>query len=480
MTKKNIGVLKLASLIIFSHLILSNATSQTADRKFSIGLNIGTRKYNGDMGNGLSNFKKIQPMVGLQLGLYLSKTFDLNLGANSGNLNYLNTDKVPNFESSMIDGALMVKLKTYNGGIFKEDALLAPYLLAGIGFAASTDISPNFANKYNFTYAKKANSISLPIGMGFRVRLSEVVNINLQAVYNLTASDDLDALKEIKARNDKYMNYSIGLVFNLGKAKPKDDDKDGVINKLDKCPTTKAGYKVDMLGCDLDSDRDGVVDSEDKCPAIKGLKLFTGCPDTDNDGVVDSEDKCPAVAGLSTFNGCPDSDKDGVQDSEDNCPTLAGLEAFDGCPDSDKDGVIDKDDKCPTIAGTATNKGCPEIKEEVKQQIALAAKGIFFESGKDIIKKESIDDLMILIKILQENTAANCDIEGHTDNAGVAEKNTVLSQKRADAVKSFLVTNGVSESRLAAKGFGADKPIADNKTKNGKAKNRRVEFKVGF
>ena len=114
------------------------------------------------------------------------------------------------------------------------------------------------------------------------------------------------------------------------------------------------------------------------------------------------------------------------------------------------------------------------------EKIALAAKGINFETGSDKILAESFDDLDNLVKILNEYKEAKVAIEGHTDNVGVPAENLTLSQKRSDAVKAYLVSAGISESRLTATGYGDTKPIADNKSKAGKAKNRRVDFKLAY
>jgi outer membrane protein OmpA-like peptidoglycan-associated protein len=85
-----------------------------------------------------------------------------------------------------------------------------------------------------------------------------------------------------------------------------------------------------------------------------------------------------------------------------------------------------------------------------------------------------------LVKILNEYPEANVSIDGHTDNVGVSVANLELSQKRADAVKAYLVNKGISAMRLTATGYGDSQPIADNKTKDGKAKNRRVDFKLTY
>lgn len=101
---------------------------------------------------------------------------------------------------------------------------------------------------------------------------------------------------------------------------------------------------------------------------------------------------------------------------------------------------------------------------------------IKFDTGKAIIKPESMSILNELVKYMKENEKAVFEIGGHTDSDGSAEMNQTLSQKRADAVKNQLIAMGIAETRLAAKGYGKTSPISDNTTAEGKANNRRVEF----
>ena len=344
-----------------------------------------------------------------------------------------------------------------------------------------------------------------------------------------------------KPLHDVYAYHNIGLVFNFGGNGNagytiKDSDNDGISDKFDICPKTPEGYEVDTVGCPYDDDKDGIVNEEDKCPNIPGTIEFNGCPDTDGDGIMDSEDKCPKkagskegegcpdsdgdglydhldkcpfsagdkdndgcpkddkdrdgiadtddkcpdVPGLKEFAGCPDSDKDGIQDSEDKCPLKPGSKEGEGCPDSDGDGIFDHLDVCPATPGVAGNKGCPEIKEEVKEQIRLAAKGIYFESGNDVIKAESFSNLDQLATIMDEYKEAKVMIEGHTDSQGADAANMTLSQKRADAVKMYIASKGVTEIRMTAIGYGETKPVADNGSAEGRALNRRVDFKLVY
>ena len=288
---------------------------------------------------------------------------------------------------------------------------------------------------------------------------------------------------------------SIGFVDSVGCSL--DTDGDGVEDYRDKCPNTPeaAWGKVDTLGCPLDTDGDGMPDYLDECPdtpaAAYGKVDEKGCPiDSDGDGVPDYKDECletPAEAyGTIDEKGCPkDSDGDGVPDYKDECPDtpIAAIGFVDekGCEiDTDGDGVPDYKDACPQVPGLKANKGCPEVKHEVRQLLQKAMQGIEFETGKSAIKRKSFPLLNQIAQVFVENGNYIIEVQGHTDNVGKADLNKKLSDQRAKAVMKYLISQGVPEDRLSAVGYGPDVPIADNKTKAGRAKNRRVEFKITF
>ena len=181
-----------------------------------------------------------------------------------------------------------------------------------------------------------------------------------------------------------------------------------------------------------------------------------------------------------------DSDNDGVPDNLDKCPgTPAGVAVDkDGCPlDSDNDGVYDYLDKCPgTPAGVKVDKdGCPppvvvqpRVEKEIIEKGRTTLK-VLFDTNKSVIKKGYFDDVDALAGVMKQYPDLNVTIEGHTDNVGKDAYNKKLSQRRADAVKAYLVKKGIDANRLTAVGYGEEKPIADNATKAGKTENRRVE-----
>lgn len=285
-----------------------------------------------------------------------------------------------------------------------------------------------------------------------------------------------------------------------------DTDGDGITDAEDECPYDKG--PAELKGCP-DRDGDGIPDKDDLCPDHPGLPMYSGCPDTDGDGIVDHLDECPDQAGLPEFKGCPDrdgdgipdrldlcpdtpgkpefngcpfadSDKDGVPDEEDECPTIPGPANMKGCPDTDGDGISDKHDLCPTIPGVAENFGCPPIEKKEQEVLDRAFSALEFESGKSVIKTVSYPSLNELASLMIQKPMWKVQLSGHTDNTGNAEKNMTLSNNRTQAVKDYLIKQGVDEFRIKTEWFGQEKPVADNKTPAGRQKNRRVEMKIVF
>ncbi len=243
-----------------------------------------------------------------------------------------------------------------------------------------------------------------------------------------------------------------------------DSDGDGVIDSEDRCPGTPCGAIVDDFGCPKDSDGDGVYDGIDKCPDTpKGAKVDKkGCPlDSDGDGVYDGIDKCPDTPKGAKVDkrGCPsDADGDGVFDGIDICPnTPKGVE-------------VDK-------------KGCPvETTEKEKEFLdsgMIRESNILFELGKADLKPESKKVLDEIGKILVQWPDLKIEIGGHTDNQGAEDFNQKLSEERAAAVLAYLRDSfpKINAENFAAKGYGEAKPVASNDTKEGRAQNRRVEFR---
>jgi len=178
-----------------------------------------------------------------------------------------------------------------------------------------------------------------------------------------------------------------------------------------------------------------------------------------------------------------DDDGDGVLVPLDLCPDQPGTLENDGCPDRDKDGIPDPQDKCPDEPGPAVSDGCPPAEDEplveIETQRLTLRDAIQFDFGKDTIKPESDRILQQIATLLSQNPdVKHIRVEGHTDNVGSRAYNVDLSQRRAASVVRALVARGVTRGVLYPKGYGFDRPVADNATALGRAKNRRVEFVV--
>jgi OOP family OmpA-OmpF porin len=205
-----------------------------------------------------------------------------------------------------------------------------------------------------------------------------------------------------------------------------DSDGDGVTDDMDRCPDTPRGARVDEEGCPIDSDKDQVSDYKDKCP-----KTPDGC-------IVDEH-------------GCPvDGDSDGVCDGVDQCPNTP-------------DGVEVKAD------------GCPKAKK-LKKGESIRVK-VYFETAKWDITPQGARDLQEAYRILKAYPKMMVLVEGHTDSKGTDEYNRELSIKRAKSIKTWLVTQGVASDRLETIGFGETRPVDTNETSDGRANNRRIEFR---
>jgi len=293
---------------------------------------------------------------------------------------------------------------------------------------------------------------------------------------------------------------------------PEDDnDLDGILDTADACPNDPEdpdGFE-DTDGCpDPDNDRDGVMDVNDACPLdpedFDDFEDLDGCPDLDNDrdGIPDLSDACPNAAetfnGFEDADGCPDerphvdTDGDGLTDDVDGCPfdpeDFDSFEDADGCPDADndQDGIFDIEDQCPfdpeTLNGYLDEDGCPDEKPSrvsvTKTKIVITDK-VYFETAKAKIQPLSFELLEEVALVINDHAhIQKIRVEGHTDSDGGEAYNQKLSQARADSVREFLVNAGVEPGRLEAVGYGESEPIDTNRTAEGKANNRRVEFTI--
>ncbi len=486
------------------------------------GLTDGLSEYS--TGFGLAISKQLHPIIGIQ-GMI-----------EKGNLSGLKIKTNAHFNASFYSYGLNVKiyfLPLINPNA--ESPRFAIYGITGFGLCnfksmqtkiSSGEIIHSFGYGNHGQEERLTHESYIPVGLGLKYKINNKFDIGFESTFKYVNTDKLDARVKENSAEDMYGYNALTLSYKFGKNEKnkewdlsKDQDNDGVSDKKDKCPDTPADVNVDEVGCPLDGDGDGVADYLDKCPSTpkeakvdksgcpldtdgdgvadyldkcastpKGAKVDTkGCPfDTDQDGVIDFNDKCENTPKGTPVDatGCPlDADSDGVLDNVDKCagtPANVKVDAT-GCPlDTDGDGIADYLDKCPNEKGVEANKGCPEIKKEDKALLEKALQGIYFDTGKDVIKPASYKILDNIAKLLNTNTQFNVLIKGHADSDGDDKFNDELSQKRADAVKNYLISKEVKGNRLTAKGYGETQPLSDNKTAAGKAKNRRVEFAIEF
>ncbi|EDM78971.1 OmpA domain protein [Plesiocystis pacifica SIR-1] len=184
-----------------------------------------------------------------------------------------------------------------------------------------------------------------------------------------------------------------------------------------------------------------------------------------------------------TFN---DADGDGVRDRDDACPEVPG-DPPSGCPtvcipDDDNDKVPNPQDQCPNEPedrnGFLDDDGCPDEVPEELTSLSGIMQGVNFETDKDTITKDSIPQLEQAAEVLNRFPDLRVEISGHTDSRGGYQHNMDLSRRRAEAVKKWLVDNGVDGSRLETRGAGPDEPIDTNDTSAGRFNNRRIEFTI--
>ncbi|RSC95544.1 OmpA family protein [Tenacibaculum singaporense] len=446
--------LKLAVMALFAFAAV-NVSAQDSDNPWAVGFGVNAVdvRIPSDFGDyakdyiGTSDWNILPSISRVTVDRYLNDGFTLQL---AGSLNKIETFRTED-DMDELYWAIDANVKYDLNNLIGNTGWWDPYVYVGGGYTSLADEGEGMLNA----------------GAGFNVWFNDNLGMNFQT----------GGKKEFADKVRDHFQHSIGLVFKFG---GKDTDGDGVYDKDDACPEV-AGLK-EFNGCP-DTDGDGIKDSDDACPEVAGLAALNGCPDADGDGIADKDDACPTEKGTKANNGCPDADGDGVVDGKDKCPNEAGPAANNGCPwpDTDGDGVLDKDDKCPNEAGVASNNGCPEvvIKEEAVKKLNEFARAIYFNSGKSTFRTGTTGKLDLIAGIMKEYPKANFSIQGHTDSSGSNSLNQRLSEKRAKAVLDYLITKGgIDSKRLTSAGFGEDYPIADNKTRAGRAENRRVEIKL--
>jgi len=369
------------------------------------------------------------------------------------------------------------------------EATLKPYAYVGGGLllwdlrdVSGTDVSFLSDQKLRWgraIYDKTKREAIYKAGLGLETFFADNLSLDLQGgVVGLANSNPSDNVG-YGDKNSYAWTGRATLAFYFGYYK--DQDKDGIEDKKDADPTHPEdfdGFQDEDGAPDYDNDGDGILDVKDKAPNDAedkdGFQDEDGVPDLDNDGdgIVDAKDKAPNQA----------EDVDGFQD-QDGAPD----------PDNDGDGIADTIDKCPgtdatvaqgvntkeTMNGYQDDDGCPDKKPMPKLQkkgARLILKGVNFATGSADLLPESFPILNQVIAGLKDNKDVEIEIRGYTDSQGSAAYNQKLSERRANTVMEYLIAQGIEASRLRAVGYGEADPIASNRTAEGRAKNRRIEF----
>ena len=351
--------------------------------------------------------------------------------------------------------------------------------VAGGIFEADYEIAIDFDRPLASVGFGQRRTLASPGSFRWEVRVDRVLG-----------EDGIDGLDVVNAQ--ALVGWSVGLRL---RRTPADADIDGVVDREDQCSGTPFGAVVDGSGCPIDSDRDGVWDGPDRCPDTpRGARVgASGCPtDEDIDGVPDGIDRCAATPRGSKVDarGCPmDGDGDGVSDGVDQCPDTPRDVMVDmrGCTlDTDGDGVPNGRDRClDTPRGAPVDEiGCPlpappKPKSEALfsgSRKTLVLEGVNFRFDRAELTPESLVLLDRAAASLADWPEVRVEIGGHTDSSGGDVQNQRLSEARAEAVRAYLVRAGVAASRLEVRGYGETRPIAENGSEEGRARNRRVEL----
>jgi len=451
---KHLKVALLALLLITG---FSNVNAQDENNTWAIGIGVNAVDFyptnSGLVGHGTwfdefvnigDHYNTLPAISKLTVSKYLTDGFSVEAAGSLNKITKVGDNSVSDLTYYGLDGALKYDLNKVIG----NTSWFNPYASVGGGY----------------TWLEDFGTATFNAGLGMNFWFSDNLGLNLESKYKHVFESNIV----------QHFQHSVGLVVKFG---GNDTDGDGVYDKFDACPEVFG--LAEFKGCP-DSDSDGIIDSKDDCPNTAGLAALNGCPDADEDGIADKDDACPNAKGTKANKGCPDTDGDGLVDKNDDCPQVAGPTANKGCPwpDTDKDGVLDKDDDCVNEAGPTSNNGCPEITPVEVAKLEELFKTVYFDSGKNTFKTETVSKLDEAAGIMNKYSTAKFSISGHTDSTGSKARNQELSDSRANAVKDYLVSKGVSSSNLTAKGFGEDMPIASNNTRTGRSQNRRVEVKL--
>jgi len=498
-------------LIIFSMLILlsSNVFAQIFQRQIFTGLHNNATKLIG----GEEDDSSVRLLSEFYGGYYITRKIGVGMEFGYGFVTVRDKDQLTEVMSHLASKedapfqTTFMPISVFGRYNLVKDFNWIPYLTAGMGVMMwhcdNTDTSTEISSGNNFI----AN-----IGGGIEWEISRTVAIDFGVKYQRLFNQKEDMSGEGSSfsslddpRPDVQTgNLSAGFGITLRFGGWRDSDGDTYEDKVDKCPFVPEDFDgfEDEDGCpEWDNDGDALADSVETNTGVFINADSTGTDplvaDTDLDGVNDYEE-------IYTYKTNPisvDSDADSLSDGDEinnyqTDPNAADTDN-DGLTDGDEilihktdprnadtdgDGFLDGDDQCATepetFNGFQDEDGCPDKKPEIvfEKKAPIVLEGINFKVGSAELTDNAKIILGKVVRTLKDYKDMYLEISGHTDSTGSRALNMKLSRLRAESVRRYLINQGIEDYRLRAIGLGPDHPVTTNKTKEGRAKNRRIEF----
>ncbi|CAM3936785.1 OmpA-OmpF porin, OOP family [Pedobacter westerhofensis] len=400
-------------------------------RTWSIGLNGGMLTHYTPF-NGSSNGDFRTPQESWGYGGYIKKQivpgFGIQADFLAGKVKGFRSNDLPSpsaaqdnssFETKIDwSAAVSANFTIANLSLNQKRNFLSPYVTAGAGYMSS---SANVQNTPTGASTGYNENWFVPVGAGFKLGVSKGVNIDLGYTVSFMKTDRFDGVRS--GSNDKFSYAHAGVEIALGK---KGTSQLQNYSPIAAIREESAAESAELRRALSTSEQNRLRDQE---------QYAKDMGDDDMDGVANKFDKCAGTAANTVVDG-------------------AG---------------------CPLVAPKPVIREKVIITESDRKVVSEAIRDLEFDLGKSTIKATSYTTLNRVAALLVEKNFS-LKLAGHTDNTGSMALNLGLSKDRAEAVKSYLVSQGANPSRIEATGYGPNQPIATNKTAAGRQKNRRVEF----
>ncbi|MGY3213833.1 OmpA family protein [Mucilaginibacter sp. HD30] len=326
-------------------------------------------------------------------------------------------------------GAISANITLANLSINQKRSVLSPYFTSGVGVMSSSANVRNVPGFFNTTYDE---NIYIPVGAGVKIGVAKGINIDLGYNVNFVKSNNFDGYRS--GTSDRFSYAHAGLEIALGKKKsPQLQNYSALAALREEAAAESAELRARLATAEQQRM------AEEAARTALAQQYAREMGDDDADGVANKFDKCPGTASGTQVDGA-------------------------GCPL-----------KVPTPV--VVTKERVIVTESDRRVVGEAIKNLEFDLGKATIKAKSYPTLNRVAELLKEKSFS-LKLAGHTDNTGSMALNLALSKDRAEAVKSYLVSQGANASLIEATGYGPNQPIATNKTAAGRQQNRRVEFSL--